>query len=305
MPAGASLSRSSVQVNVGGRTQLTSLVSLLLLIPVVIFAGSTFASLPKAVLSAIILVALKGMLMQFNDFPKYLAVSKLDGVLWIFVFLSTLLLDVDIGLLLGIAFALILLVLRTYRTRIHEVGEVGESGIFAETEDNSAAKRPNESVVFQVAGSVNFSNFEHVIAKLNGRLEKLPLSSRKKSVILDVSSVAYMDQTGAKAIKSWIMGDKEQIRLVAAPNANVERKLIKMGLEKSLMYPTVVDAVRSQALPEVVIKKAKEPSRSNDKGESNPAFIITEGEAQSIAASGGVAQQSRSPQRAFNTIHEE
>ena len=81
-----------------------------------------FFDLPKcnfffqAVLSAIILVALKSMLMQFHDLPKYWSISKLDGALWVFVFSATIVLNVDSGLLLGIGFALCLLVYRYYFT---------------------------------------------------------------------------------------------------------------------------------------------------------------------------------------------
>ena len=96
MPSGASMSRSAVQVkgdlfsfclcgksnarehqvSVGGRTQLTSAVSVSFLSVVILFAGPLFATLPKAVLSSIIVVALKGMLLQYHDFKKFWSKSK-------------------------------------------------------------------------------------------------------------------------------------------------------------------------------------------------------------------------------------
>ncbi|TRY70415.1 hypothetical protein TCAL_17317 [Tigriopus californicus] len=47
LPSGASMSRSSVQVAVGGRTQLTSVVSIAILIVVILTAEGLFYALPK------------------------------------------------------------------------------------------------------------------------------------------------------------------------------------------------------------------------------------------------------------------
>ena len=88
-------------MSVGGRTQLTSAVSVAFLSLVILFAGPLFTDLPKvklikyqflfiwefdailliwvflqAVLSSIIVVALKGMLLQYHDFAKFWAKSK-------------------------------------------------------------------------------------------------------------------------------------------------------------------------------------------------------------------------------------
>jgi solute carrier family 26 protein len=49
------------------------------------------------VLAAIIIVALKKILIQVLDFPKFWRLSKLDGIVWLCVFI----IDIDYGLGLG------------------------------------------------------------------------------------------------------------------------------------------------------------------------------------------------------------
>ena len=122
LPASASMSRTMVQVGVGGRTLVTSAVSASLLVIVVLSIGHLFEELPKAILAAIIVVALKGMLLQVYDFPKFYKRDRLDGALWMFVFWATILLDIDLGLYAGIGANLLLLVYRGYATTLEEVG---------------------------------------------------------------------------------------------------------------------------------------------------------------------------------------
>ncbi|TPP64509.1 Anion exchange transporter [Fasciola gigantica] len=79
-PSAASLSRSSVQVSAGGKTQVATLFSSILLILVLYFIGPLFYSVPNCCLSAIIVVALKGMFVQAVEL-KYLCKYSL----WDFV----------------------------------------------------------------------------------------------------------------------------------------------------------------------------------------------------------------------------
>ena len=124
MPASASMSRTMVQVGVGGRTLVTSAVSMSLLTVVVLSVGHLFEELPKAILAAIIVVALKGMLLQVHDLPKFWKRDRLDGALWMFAFTATILLDIDLGLYAGIGANLLLLVYRGYATTLEEVGPI-------------------------------------------------------------------------------------------------------------------------------------------------------------------------------------
>ena len=66
----------------------------------------------QAVLGSIIVVALKSMLFQYEDMPKFWKRSRLDGLLWIGSFLATVILDIDTGLVVGIALNLLLLIYR-------------------------------------------------------------------------------------------------------------------------------------------------------------------------------------------------
>ncbi|KAF3430577.1 hypothetical protein E2986_07678 [Frieseomelitta varia] len=104
MPFAASMSRSLIQQTTGGRTQLASLTSCVVLISVLLWIGPFFEPLPRCILASIIVVALKGMLMKVTEFKRFWKFDKIDGIIWAVTFTSVILLDVDYGLLIGIVF---------------------------------------------------------------------------------------------------------------------------------------------------------------------------------------------------------
>lgn len=115
MPVAASLSRSMLQETVGGETQLASAVSCLLILNILLWIGPFFESLPLAILASVIVVALKGMFVQVKDFTSVLKISPLDAVVWMITFLSVVVIDIDIGLVLGTMASVSVLIYRGHR----------------------------------------------------------------------------------------------------------------------------------------------------------------------------------------------
>ena len=100
-PCSSSLSRSAVQSIAGGKTHIASLVSCLLLLIVLLFLAPLLYHLPKCILAVVTLVALKSLLMQTKEVFTYWKMSRLEALTWAVTFLGVILLDIDIGLLLG------------------------------------------------------------------------------------------------------------------------------------------------------------------------------------------------------------
>jgi MFS superfamily sulfate permease-like transporter len=80
-PGCVSLSRCVILDGLGGRSQLNGFFAGLLLLVVILFLGPLFEALPKACLAAIIVIALKNMVLEvFTEFPKIFRKSKIEGV---------------------------------------------------------------------------------------------------------------------------------------------------------------------------------------------------------------------------------
>uniref|UniRef100_A0A7N8X710 Solute carrier family 26 member 6, like 1 n=1 Tax=Mastacembelus armatus TaxID=205130 RepID=A0A7N8X710_9TELE len=105
----SSMSRSLVHETTGGKTQVAAVVSSLIVLVAILKLGPLFQELPKAVLGAIVFVNLKGMFKQYYDIVTLWRSSKIDLVLWLVTWVSTLLLNLDLGLAASVTFALVTL----------------------------------------------------------------------------------------------------------------------------------------------------------------------------------------------------
>ena len=84
----------------------------------------------QAILSAIIIVSLFGILSQFRDLVRYARRSKSEAVIWVSTFLFTVLLDVDLGLLAGIGVSVLFLVAWGFFPKIEVVGRTQYEDVF-------------------------------------------------------------------------------------------------------------------------------------------------------------------------------
>ena len=113
VPMSSSLSRSLVQEKSGCETLVTALVSSLTLLAVILSLAPVFEPLPVCVLASIILSSLSGMFKKMLEVEQHWSRSVWDGLLWIITFLATVLVDVDLGLIIGIAASIVIVFVRS------------------------------------------------------------------------------------------------------------------------------------------------------------------------------------------------
>ena len=124
-PVAGGFSRTAVNYQAGARTPLASVFTAALVLLTLLFLTPLFTHLPNAVLAAIILVAVIGLI-DFKEARYLFKIKQADGWSFVVTFLVTLGFGMDRGLLAGIAFSLMLFVLRSARPGMSILGRVGE-----------------------------------------------------------------------------------------------------------------------------------------------------------------------------------
>ncbi|KAM5301327.1 sulfate transporter isoform 1-T4 [Glossophaga mutica] len=126
----AALAKTLVKESTGCQTQLSGVMTALVLLLVLLVIAPLFYSLQKSVLGVITIVNLRGALRKFKDLPKMWRVNRMDTVIWFVTMLSSALISTEIGLLTGVCFSMFCVILRTQKPKSSLLGLVEESDIF-------------------------------------------------------------------------------------------------------------------------------------------------------------------------------
>uniref|UniRef100_A0AAQ6IMP0 STAS domain-containing protein n=1 Tax=Anabas testudineus TaxID=64144 RepID=A0AAQ6IMP0_ANATE len=161
----SSMSRSLIQETTGAKTQMAGVVSSLIVLVTILKLGPLFQELPKAVLGAVVFVNLKGMFKQYSDIVTLWRTSKIDLVLWLVTWVSTVLLNLDLGLAASITFAVTgvrLQALPTYSV----LGNIPGTELYVDIEMHKQAREIPGITIFRSSATVYFANAELYVEAL-------------------------------------------------------------------------------------------------------------------------------------------
>ncbi|KRX84993.1 Solute carrier family 26 member 6 [Trichinella sp. T6] len=130
IPASAAIGRSMLLESSGCRSQFASLIASLILLVVIYLIGPLLRDLPVAILSVIIVVALKGILKQIGDVKFLWHVSKADFAVWFVSFWATVILDFTYGLAVGVSFAFTAFGFKFIGPKLSTLGSFEETDLY-------------------------------------------------------------------------------------------------------------------------------------------------------------------------------
>ncbi|XP_032369521.1 solute carrier family 26 member 6, like 1 [Etheostoma spectabile] len=213
----SSMSRSLIQENTGGKTQMAGVASALIVLVTILKLGPLFKELPKAVLAAIVLVNLKGMFKQHFDIVTLWRSSKIDLVVWLVTWVSTLLLNLDLGLAASIIFALLSVIFRTQLPTYSVLGNVPGTELYVDIETHTEVREIPGVTIFRSSATVYFANAD------------LYLEALKEKSGLDISKmIIYKRRQEAKQRRREMRAERRAKR-----QAKKERQAQRAGKQMS------------------------------------------------------------------------
>ncbi|XP_003217397.3 sulfate transporter [Anolis carolinensis] len=160
------LTKTLLKESTGCQTQISSLVSSVVMLLILLWIAPLFYSLQTCILGVVTIVNLRGGLRTFADIPKMWRISKIDTVVWWVTMLSSSLISTELGLLVGVCFALLCIIFRTQRPRATLLGRVNDSEIY---EDQFTYKRISSIAnikIFRFDTSLYYANKEYFKSSL-------------------------------------------------------------------------------------------------------------------------------------------
>lgn len=190
-PVAGSFSRSSVNFAAGGRTPISSLVCAVVIILTLLFFANLFVTLPNAVLAAIVMTSVLGLI-DFSKIRRNWNIYRDDSVTELATIVLVLIAGVELGLLAGVALSIALFIRNSSQPNITQVGRLGDSEQFrsvkrypVQLHEQILALRIDENIYFANATQIE----EKVIRRVSGR-------HGTKHLLLVCNAVNRIDATG-------------------------------------------------------------------------------------------------------------
>lgn len=200
-PSTSSFSRSAINQESGAKTGMAALVSVVMVLITLLFLTPLFYHLPKSVLAAIIIVAVFG-LVNIKEAKFLWKANNLDFWLMLITFLATLLLGIKYGIIIGVGLSLIILIFRTSRPYVAELGKVPDSNFYRNKNRFEEVIIEKDILVFRFDAQLFYANSNYFRDRLDEMIDQK--GNALKLIVLDAESINRVDSTGLEMLKERV-----------------------------------------------------------------------------------------------------
>jgi SulP family sulfate permease len=248
MIAGGSMSASAVKEGAGARSQVTNLVSWIVTVVTVLFLTPLFASLPEAVLAALIIHAVWHLIAS-RKLKQIRLVSRTEFWLGVITFWSVILIDVLQGMIIGLISALLFVIYKSSRPHVASLGHVpGVPGAYSDIARHPENIPVPGVLIVRLDGPIYYANALTVRDQIKTMVEET--KTRLRALLIDAGAQDQLDLTSAEVLKGLVkeLHGKDIAVYVADVHAPVlefsqRTELIEL-IGEDRIFPTVDAAVR-------------------------------------------------------------
>jgi SulP family sulfate permease len=200
-PSTSSFSRSAINQESGATTGMAAIISVGMVVLTLLFLTPLFYFLPKAVLAAIIIVAVFG-LVNVKEGIHLWKTNNLDFWLLFTTFISTLFLGIEYGIFAGVGLSIIILIFRTSNPYIAVLGAVPDSDFYKNRERFTNVVIEEDVLVIRFDAQLFFANASYFRDNLDELADKK--GKALKLIVIDAESINRVDSTGTEMLMERI-----------------------------------------------------------------------------------------------------
>ena len=198
-PINGSVSRTTMNEQYGGRTQLTGIVAGVVMIVILLCGTGFIGYLPVPVLTAIVISALYSA-MEFDLAAKLWKVSKSEFYIFCGAFLGVLILGTINGVLVGMILSFVAVIKRAADPPRNFLGLVPGHSEFLALEKFKHAYPIQHVVIYRFSSNLFFANIATFQKDIMEAVKK-GTDDDTKAIIVDASAIGSVDVTAAKTLR--------------------------------------------------------------------------------------------------------
>ncbi len=228
--ADASLSQTATAETAGATSQLSSLVTSALILATAVFLAPLFKNLPNAVLGAIVIAAVLG-LMDVAEMRRYWRWRRTDFLIAVTAMIGVLLTTVLAGMVLAVLLSVLFLLYRASRPYVATLGHMpGHRGTFGDLSRHPDAEPVARLLIVRLDAPLYFFNANVARTQILDLVDAHDPEPR--GVLIDLAATADLDVTTADMLFALVADLRlRSIEvLLAQVKGTVRDRLRKTGL---------------------------------------------------------------------------
>lgn len=198
LPTSGSFSRSAVNDEAGAQSGIASIVSALLIGMTLVFLTGLVYFLPKAILAAIILLAVRS-LFDLKEAVLLWQSHRRDFWMMVVTFVVTLVLGIGEGVMAGVALSISAVLFRSSRPHMAVLGKLPGTPFYRNIMRFKDAQQSDEILIVRFDDQLYFGNAAYFKENIKQLVRKK--GEALKLLIMDASSMHDIDSTGIHALE--------------------------------------------------------------------------------------------------------
>ncbi|WP_090224469.1 SulP family inorganic anion transporter [Lutibacter maritimus] len=235
-PATGGLSRSAVNNQIGAKTPMAAIISSIIVGLTLLFLTPVFYYLPEAVLAAIIIVAVFGLL-DFTVPKQLLKYSKRELIILNITLIVTATIGIKEGIFIGVVLSLGMLIYRSTKPHIAILGKIPNTHFYRNIKRFEGLLEINPAIlIVRFDAQLFFANVQYFKDQLEDFVNEK--GTGLKLIIIDGESINTIDSSGIYMFNDVISKyHNQQIEIaLTGMKGPVRDVLEKSGIMKKISY---------------------------------------------------------------------
>lgn len=231
-PIAGSFSRTAVNAHAGAQTAVSSFFNALVIGLTLIVLTPLFYFMPKAVLAAIVIVAVLGLI-DVKEFFKLYSLRKRDALTLLFAFSTTLIFGARTGVMMSALASVALIIYRISYPNIAILGRIPGTETFRNVKKDPQLEEIKHLVIFRIDASLYYANAGYLKDKIYQNLVARPETT---TLLIDGTSINEADTTAV----SMLFEIAEELKLQGIDLYFADLKaVVRSMFERSGLYNSI------------------------------------------------------------------
>jgi sulfate permease, SulP family len=204
MPVAGGFSRTMVNYAAGAQTQVAMFIAVVVIALVLVSISQMLQSIPKAVLAAIIIMAVFP-LVKFKSIINVWQQDKADGLSQLITLIGVLALGIEEGIVLGVVVTIFGYLRRTGKPHIAVIGRVKDTEHYRNVKRHPV-QTWEDLLLIRIDENITFANINYISEFIEAESQ----SNNAKNIVLVFSSVSYVDTTAISYFRELIRSLKNK-----------------------------------------------------------------------------------------------